>query len=165
MERETKIRNSDKADVESIRRLIHATIESSYAGVYPPRAVRHFKEFHSAHRILARQTAGDVLVAEQDGRLVATGSLVGAEISGVFVLPQLQRSGIGGQMMERLEREAQLAGRDRVRLDVSLPSRGFYERRGYRLLESRSMDVGEGEHLDYRTAEKALGTGGSRRER
>ena len=125
------IRNSVSADVESIRRLIAATIESSYAGVCPPRAVQHFKEFHSADRILERQAAGDVLVAEQDGRLVATGSLVGAEISGVFVLPQLQRSGIGGQMMDRLEREAQLAGRDSIRLDVSLPSKGFYERRGY----------------------------------
>ena len=150
------IRNSVSADVESIRRLIDATIESSYAGVYPPRAVRHFKEFHSADRILERQSAGDVLVAEQDGRLVATGSLVGAEISGVFVLPQLQRSGIGSQMMDRLEREAQLAGRDSIRLDVSLPSKGFYERRGYRLLDRRSMDVGEGERLHYWTAEKAL---------
>jgi predicted N-acetyltransferase YhbS/methionine aminopeptidase len=156
------IRSSDKADVESIRRLIHATIESSYAGVYPPRAVRHFKEFHSVDRILERQTAGAVLVAEQDGLLVATGSLVGAEISGVFVLPQLQRSGIGGRVMDRLEREAELAGCDSVRLDVSLPSRGFYERRGYRLLESRSMDVGEGERLDYWTAEKPLGTGDGR---
>jgi putative acetyltransferase len=152
----TKIRISDAADVESIRRLIHSTIESSYAGVYPPRAVQHFKEFHSTDRILERQAAGEVLVGERDGRLVATGSLVGAEISGVFVLPPLQRSGIGGQMMDRLEREAVSAGRDAARLDVSLPSRGFYERRGYRLLEGRSMDVGEGERLDYWTAEKPL---------
>jgi hypothetical protein len=43
-----------------------------------------------------------------------------------------------------------------VELDVSLPSRGFYERRGYRMLEDRSIDVGEGETLDYWRAAKRL---------
>ena len=74
---------------------------------------------------------------------MATGAIVGADISGVFVHPQLQKRGIGGQVMDRLEGDAALAGRDSVRLDVSLPSRGFYESRGYRLLESCSIDVGE----------------------
>ena len=156
---EVKLRRSESADVASIQRLIHATIDSSYSGVYPPRAVRHFKEFHSVDRILERQAAGAVLVAEQDGQIVATGAIVGADISGVFVHAQFQQRGIGGQVMDRLEGDAQLAGRDSVRLDVSLPSKGFYESRGYRLLESCSIDVGGGERLDYWTAEKWLGTG------
>ena len=41
-------------------------------------------------------------------------------------------------------------------LSVSLPSRGFYERRGYRILAARFIDVGEGEQLDYWAAEKVL---------
>jgi putative acetyltransferase len=151
-----KLRRSNGADVAPIQRLIHATIQYSYAGVYPPRAVWHFEEFHSVDRIRERQAAGAVLVAEQDGRIVATGAIVGADISGVFVHPQLQNRGIGGQVMDRLELDAELAGRDSVRLDVSLPSKGFYESRGYRLLESCSIDVGEGERLDYWTAEKWL---------
>jgi GNAT superfamily N-acetyltransferase len=156
-----KLRRSDNADVVSIQRLIHATIESSYAGVYPPRAVRFFKEFHSLDRILERQAAGEFLVAEQDGQLVATGAIVGAHVFAVFVLPQFQKGGIGGQVMDRLEGDAELAGCHSVRLDVSLPSKGFYESRGYRLLESCSIDVGEGECLHYWTAEKPLGTGES----
>jgi predicted N-acetyltransferase YhbS len=151
-----KLRRSDSADVASIQRLIHAAIEASYIGVYPPLAVRHFKEFHSAVRIRERQAARAVLVAEQDGQIVATGAIVGADISGVFVDSQFQGHGIGGRVMDRLEGDAALAGRDCVRLDVSLPSRGFYESRGYRLLESCSIDVGEGERLDYWTAEKWL---------
>jgi len=151
-----KLRLSDSADVEPIRRLIHATIEASYAGVYSPRAVQHFKEFHSADRIRERQAAGAVLVAELDGQMVATGAIVGADISGVFVHPEFQKRGIGGQVMDNLEGAAERAGRDSVRLDVSLPSRSFYESRGYRLLESCSIDVGEGERLDYWTAEKRL---------
>jgi len=144
-----KLRRSDSADVATIQRLIHATIEASYAGVYPPRAVQHFKEFHTVDRILERQAAGEFLVAEHDGQLVATGAIVGAHIYAVFVHPQLQKRGIGGQVMDRLEGEAEREGRDSVRLDVSLPSKGFYEGRGYRLLESCSIDVGEGERLDY----------------
>jgi ribosomal protein S18 acetylase RimI-like enzyme len=158
-----KLRRSDSVDVASIQRLIHATIEASYAGVYPPRAVRHFKEFHSAERIRERQAAGAILVAEQDGQVVATGAIVGADISGVFVHPEFQQRGIGGQVMDRLEGDAEIAGRGSVRLDVSLPSKGFYESRGYRLLESCSIDVGEGERLDYWTAEKWLGSGESQR--
>jgi len=158
-----KLRRSDSADVVPIQHLIHATIESSYAGVYPPRAVRHFKEFHSVGRIRERQAEGAVLVGEQDGQIVATGAIVGAEISGVFVRPEFQKRGIGGQVMDRLEGDAEHAGRDSVGLDVSLPSKGFYESRGYRLLESCSIDVGEGERLDYWTAEKWLGTFGSHR--
>ena len=160
-----KLRLSDSADVASIRRLIHATIDCSYVGVYPPLAVRYFKEYHSVDRLRGRQAAGAVLVAEQDGQIVATGAIVGADISGVFVHPRLRRRGIGGQVMDRLEGDAESAGRDSVRLDVSLPSKGFYEGRGYRLLESCSLDVGAGERLDYWTAEKWLGTGWSQRGR
>jgi GNAT superfamily N-acetyltransferase len=154
---EVKLRRSGSAEVSSIRRLIHATIDSSYVGVYPPRAVRYFKEFHSVDRIRERRAAGEVLVAEQDGRLVATGSIAGAEISGVFVIPPVQKHGVGGLIIDWLERDAELAGRGSVRLDVSLPSRGFYESRGYRLLESCSIDFGEGQRLDYWSAEKQLG--------
>ncbi len=42
-------------------------------------------------------------------------------------------------------------------LSVSLPSRGFYERRGCRILEARFIDAGEGEQLDYWAVEKLLG--------
>jgi len=153
------LRRSDSADVAAIQRLIHATIEFSYVGFYPPRADQHFKEYHSVDRIRERQAVGTVLVAEQDGQVVATGALVGADISGVFVHPEFQKCGIRSQVMDRLEGDAARAGRDGVCLDVSLPSKGFYESRGYRLLETFSIDVGEGERLDYWTAEKRLGTG------
>ena len=63
--------------------------------------------------------------------------------------------------MDALEGAARAAGQLSIQLDVSLPSEGFYRRRGYRLLESRWIDVGDGERLDYWTAEKSLGVGES----
>ena len=44
-------------------------------------------------------------------------------------------------------------------ISVSLPSRGFYERLGYVILEECSIDVGEGEKLDYWQAKKKLHKG------
>jgi len=154
-----RFRSFDVADAASVRRLIHHTIDCRYSGVYPPRAVRFFKEFHSLDSILRRHSAGEVLVAELDEDMVATGAIVGEEITGVFVHPEIQNRGVGRQLMDRLEGIARAGGHTSAQLSVSLPSRSFYENRGYALLESRCIDVGEGERLEYWAAEKSLGGG------
>lgn len=155
------IRPFDAADLEPVLQLIHRTIDVCYSGVYPPRAVRFFKEFHSPDGILDRHAAGEVLVVEENGDLIATGSVVGCEITGVFVDPQLQRLGIGGRVMDDLESIARAGGHASAEISVSLPSRRFYESRGYLVNESRSIDVGDGESLDYWAAAKSLGDSGS----
>ena len=153
------VRAFRSVDLDSVQQLIHETIDASYTGVYSPRAVRFFKDYHTPERILERQATGKVVVVERDAHLVATGAIVDDHILAVFVRPGLQRRGLGAQVMDALESGARAAGRASVHLDVSLPSRRFYERRGYRLLESCSIEVGEGERLDYWAAEKDLGAG------
>jgi len=143
-------------DLESVHDLIHATIDASYTDVYPPRAVRFFQDYHTPQRILKRQAQGHTVVAELDSRLVATGAIVGNHIMAVFVDPHCQRHGVGAQVMDALEDMARAAGQPRVHLDVSLPSLGFYSSRGYSHMQSCSIDVGEGQRLDYWTAEKSL---------
>jgi GNAT superfamily N-acetyltransferase len=151
-----RFRAFDVADLTAVQGLIHETIDRRYSGVYPPRAVQFFKEFHSRDNILERHKAGAVLVVEHDQDIVATGATVAGEITGVFVHPQFQGRGIGGQVMDRLEELARSDGRTVVTLAISLPSRGFYEARRYRVVEDRSIDVGGGESLDYWEAEKRL---------
>ena len=153
------VRAFRSADLDSVRQLIHDTIDASYAGVYPPRAVRFFRDYHTPDRILERQATGKIVVVERDADLVATGAIVEDHIIAVFVHPGFQGRGIGARVMDALEGDARAAGRASVRLDVSLPSRRFYERRGYRLLENCSIEVGGGERLDYWTAEKSLAAG------
>jgi GNAT superfamily N-acetyltransferase len=154
-----RFRSFDEADLVPVQRLIHHTIDSRYAGVYPPQAVRFFKEFHSLDRILERHAVGEVLVVERDGDVIATGAIVAEEITGVFVHPEFQNRGIGGQLMDRLEDIAWAGGHAAAALSISLPSRRFYESRGYYVVESCSIDVGEKERLDYWAAEKPLGEG------
>jgi len=143
-------------DAPAVHDLIGATIDACYPAHYPPRAVEFFKAFHSPEALVRRAETGILLVVEDGGRIIGTGALVDGEIGGVFVLPDEQNRGIGASVMDELERTARSSDLRSVELDVSLPSHGFYERRGYRMLESRSIDVGEGETLDYWRAVKRL---------
>jgi GNAT superfamily N-acetyltransferase len=143
-------------DVEAVQRLIHGTIDLSYARFYPPRAIAWFKGYHSLEAIAERAVDGLVLVAEAADEIVATGAWAGEEICAVFVAPSSQGRGLGRALMDRLEAAAGEAGREWVTLSVSLPSRGFYEGRGYVLTELLSDDVGGGETLDYWEGTKTL---------
>ena len=145
-----------ESDLSAVCELIHRTIDVCYPAAYPSRAVAFFKKFHSAEALRDRAKAGDVVVVERDGRVVATGALLDDEVSAVFVEPELHGSGLGTAVMDELEALAAGRGREVVHLSVSLPSKGFYARRGYRMLEERSIDVGEGQHLQYWHAEKSL---------
>ncbi len=159
MARGIAIRSFREADLVPVGRLIHRTIEICYSGVYPPRAVRFFKEFHSGEKILERRRKGEILVVEKEGRVIATGSVVAGEIFGVFVHPGFQKHGYGRLLMDRLEDRLRAGGRPSAELSVSLPSRRFYENRGYELLEECSIDVGEGQRLDFWKAAKKLAGG------
>ncbi len=97
------VRELRESDVAQVRRLIHHTIDVCYSGVYPPRAVRFFKEFHSDAKILERHQAGEILVVEQEGNVVATGAIADGEIFGVFVHPEFQHHGLGRALMDELE--------------------------------------------------------------
>jgi GNAT superfamily N-acetyltransferase len=151
-----RLRDFDASDAVRVHHLIGATIDACYPAHYSSRAIDFFKRFHSPDAIRRRADTGMLLVAEDDECIVATGALVDGEIGGVFVHPDAQSAGIGGAMMDELERAALSSGLSSVELDVSLPSRGFYEGRGYRVIANRSIDVGDGESLDYWRAAKRL---------
>jgi ribosomal protein S18 acetylase RimI-like enzyme len=131
------------ADLVEVRRLISRTIDTSYPPTYPPRAVDFFGRVHADDAILERAKGGHLVVVEDAGTIVATGAIVAGEVTGVFVAPERQGDGLGGIVMDELEAHASRNGQRSVSLSVSLPSRGFYRRRGYRIVEARSIDVVE----------------------
>jgi GNAT superfamily N-acetyltransferase len=150
------IRPFNEADLGSLRAMIWRTIDVSYSGPYPPRAVQFFREHHSEKRITERRRSGEIWVLERGGSILATGALVGDEIVAVFVDPDHQGQGHGKAIMTELEKRARAEGVSEVHLSVSLPSRAFYERRGYEISEALSLDVGEGQYLHYWSGRKAL---------
>jgi len=150
------IRPFREADLVSLHRMINDTIDASYAGVYPDRAVQFFKEYHSKKRIMQRSQVGEILMIERHGFIVATGALVGNEILGVFVKPENQGQGFGKRIMSELEGRAKRKGFSEIVLSVSLTSRKFYETLEYELLDECSLDVGEGQYLNYWPARKTM---------
>ena len=154
----TKIRKFNKTDLYALHRMICETIEASYSGLYPPRAVAFFKEHHSEKKIAERSAVGEILVliSERDGSILATGSLIDSQIIGVFVRPDHQRQGYGKEIMTQLERIAMEKGLPELSLSISLPSRQFYEHLGYKILDECVLDVGKGECLKYWSGNKEL---------
>ncbi len=150
------IRAFKKSDLYEIRELIHNTIDASYAQFYPPRAGGFFKLFHSEEKILERSQSETILVIEEGAQLVATGSMVEGVIFAVFVKSHLQRGGRGKALMHALENAARDIGVTDSELDISLPSRNFYESLDYIVVEEKSQDVGEGQRLDFWKARKSL---------
>ena len=150
------LRSFCDSDAVAVHALIDRTIDACYSGVYPPRAVDYFKCFHSLEAIIDRASDGVVVVVEDGSGIIATGARKADEISGVFVAPEQQGRGVGALVMDELEAGALADGNQVARLAVSLPSRCFYERRGYAVVADRSIDVGEGQQLIYWEAEKSL---------
>jgi N-acetylglutamate synthase-like GNAT family acetyltransferase len=153
---DASIRRFREFDLDQLVRLISETIGISYAEAYPPRAVQFLKDFHSERNIAERSKTGATFVVEEDGELVATGSLVGGEILAVFVHPRSQRCGRGKTLMKALENEARVSNVTEIGLNISLPSRRFYEGLGYKVVEAKSIDVGEGQRLNFWKAVKQL---------
>jgi GNAT superfamily N-acetyltransferase len=105
---------------------------------------------------MERSQTGEVLVVESGGTIVATGSLLANEIQAVFVRPDIQRLGYGKMIVSELERRSKARGLSEVVLSISLPSKEFYVALQYEVLTSCSLDVGDGQHLDYWKGRKFL---------
>ena len=152
----SKVREFKESDLILVGDLIYKTIDACYSGIYPTRAMQFFKQFHSHEKIIERHQIGEILIVEQDGNVLGTGSLINGDISGVFVHPEFHGRGFGGGLMHELENRAMASGCFASELSVSLPSRGFYEGLGYEIIEECSIDVGEEQHLYYWQAKKLL---------
>jgi len=150
------IRIFQDIEISHLHEMIQTTIEVSYAAYYPERAVHFFKNYHSEASIAKRHQTGRLLVLESESKIMATGSLVENEISGVFVLPCLQRMGYGKRIMLELEAIAGEKGLNEILLHVSLPSRRFYELLNYQISKPQHIDVGEGQSLRYFQGKKKI---------
>ncbi len=147
-----------ETDLPGLTRLISSTIRRSYTGVYPPKAVAYFLEYHTAANILRDAAAGIVLVGRVANMAVATGTLVGSYLCRVFVRSDYQRRGYGQMVADELESLAIKRSVETLELDASLTSRQFWERRGWRVT-AREVEMVEDQPLEYFKMEKVLGEG------
>ena len=150
------IRDFRSADLEAVGNLVYTTIDISYPLAYSTEAIEFFKAFHSDERILDDAHEGYTIVLEVDGRIVATGTLIGSHVYRVFVEPALQGLGYGKTIMHHLEEKARSRGINAIQLSASLVSTQFYKILGYRILRDGSIKVANGKTLDFHEMEKVL---------
>jgi GNAT superfamily N-acetyltransferase len=135
---------------------VRATVDTSYAAVYPPRVVEFFHQYHERAIIVSDAAGGYTLVVRSGEKLVATGTRVGTTVRRVFVRDDWQRRGIGQAVMAELEVEAVKAGVARIDLSASLPAKEFYLRLGYEIVSDEDYEVAPGQHLEYYEMAKQL---------
>lgn len=143
---------AQKGDAPRLSLLVDRTVREIYPNYYSKDIVDFFCFLHGGERMKAEIEAGLVWQLFCDGRLAGTGSRNGNHITGVYVLPGEQGRGLGSYIMEKLEQEIRKKS-DRAILDASAPAESFYEHRGYRVVERKTLSMGNAE-LTYPVMEK-----------
>lgn len=159
MSGETIVRRFDAEDLPAVYALVHNTIDISYGGVYPEEALELFRPYHARETVVNDAAGGYTVVAEVDGIIVATGTLLDTNIRRVFVSPPYQRRGIGLLVARELEREALSRKLASLDLGASLVSRHFWESRGFTVVREGFIPARNGKKLRYYEMVKILGGG------
>lgn len=151
------VRRFKPSDCDIVKSLIQRTIDACYSDVYCKEAVQFFKDWHCDDRILNEAKKGYTVVLEKNGQIIATGTIIDDEIRRVFVEPAFHRQGFGKLIMRKLEAKALALRIHIVKLDASIPSKGFYDSLGYATLEETFLEVENHKRLDFYKMQKTLG--------
>jgi len=93
---------------------------------------------------IARMQALRPFVVEVDGRIVGYADLqTSGYIDHFFVSSKQARRGVGRLLMETLHARAAELGLQRLFSDVSLTAEPFFERFGFRVVERKSVAIGQ----------------------
>ena len=115
---------------------------------------------------LAQRPRRDYVVVDDAGDLAAYGGIDHggqvADLMTVVVAPRHRGSGLGGRLLDELERRAEDGGAEAMMLEVradNTPARALYDRRGYAVLSTRRRYYPGG--VDALVMRKLLGEKGT----
>jgi len=151
-----KTRKFKLSDLDIVRDLIHNTIDVCYSDVYNTEAVKYFKDYHNGKNILKDAKEGYTIILLSNNQIIATGTIIDAYVTRVFVGPEFQKRGFGKLIMRKLEEKARSTGIGVVKLSASLPAKKFYDSLGYKTIKKTFVKVENGKKLDYYKMEKSL---------
>jgi GNAT superfamily N-acetyltransferase len=154
--KDIKIRKFKRSDTQSLHRMVQNSIDVSYRGFYPPEAVNYFKEYHSKKDMLQDASAGYTLIADCNGEILGTGTLLGTNIRRVYVNPLHQHQGIGKLIVAALEKKASREMIASIDLEASLVSKRFWESCGYQIDSENFIPLENGQKLNYYNMVKTI---------
>lgn len=127
-----QIRNFSTDDAAAVSDVVCRTLRVTNGPDYPAEVIEEVCEEYSPENLRERSQRCDLMVAEDDGRVVGCAGLDGDWVWGVFVDPDCQGRGVGRLLMDAIER---IARNRRVRmlgLHSSTTAADFYRRLGWR---------------------------------
>jgi GNAT superfamily N-acetyltransferase len=156
-QKEIIIRSFAPSDLKAVKSLIERTMDKNYKGLFSREVMEYFGQFHGDVNCLQVAIQGHTIVAEQNGVVVGTGSLIEDYVLRVYVEPTLQKQGIGKLIMAALEKAAFEKGKKKVKLRATELSKKYYQRMGYVIVEKNLEGVENSKELVYYLMEKQIG--------
>lgn len=153
------IRSASEAEIPALRALAERIWRVSYAEMITAAQIDYMLEWMYATETIAREMAEGVVweTACLDGEMVGFHSCTldatekRLKLNKLYILPELQGSGLGQQLLERVHALATQRGARQVWLQVNKNNtRAFraYERAGYVVERSAVFDIGGGFVMD-----------------
>ena len=150
------IRQAVLADLSMVKNISEITISEIYPHYYPKGAVEFFLEHHSEENILGDIKKNCVfLCLDTLQNAIGTITVKNNEICRLFVLPAYQGKGFGTEMLDFAERVI-FEQHPKVVLDVSLPAKQIYLKRGYKEIKFNIIATRNNDYLCYDVMEKKV---------
>jgi putative acetyltransferase len=145
------------ADAPLLREIFRDSIEELTAEDYSETQREAWVSAADDEATFSKKLAGELtLVATLAGSPVGFASLAGGNaIDMLYVHPAAPGQGIGAMLADALEKLAGGRGAEKLTVDASDSSRGFFEKRGYVAYRRNTVSVG-GEWLANTTLHKLL---------
>lgn len=150
------IRQAVLTDLSIIKNISEITISEIYPHYYPKGAVDFFLEHYSEENILDDIKKKRVfLCLDTLQNTIGTITVKDNEICRLFVLPIYQGKGFGTEMLDFAERIIS-EQYHKVVLDVSLPAKKIYLKRGYKEIKFNIITTRDNDYLCYDVMEKMV---------
>ena len=126
------IRQIGERDLRRVSALIQNTLLVSNLVDYDLETIGNLLSAFSPPQLRSLARKRRIYLYEEGGVVLGTIGLEGCRVYNLFVAPDRQGSGVGGELLDFVEQRARLEGCDTITLDSSLTAVSFYERKGYR---------------------------------
>jgi putative acetyltransferase len=135
-----RVRPWREDDLPAIARLYHDTVHAVNARDYTPEQIAAWAPRVEPEAFWRRRFATRLaFVAAIDGAVAGFCELEPPDhVDCFYVHHAWQRRGVGAALMRRLLEEAAALGAERLRADVSVTARAFFERQGFAVARERT---------------------------
>lgn len=139
--------------LQTVKYITHQTIGEIYPRYYAPGAVDFFVKHHNDENIAEDILSNRVFLLAEEEEIVGTVTVRQREICRLFVLPRHQGKGYGTALLDFAE--AKIAERyNEAIVDVSLPAKEIYKKRGYEEFKYNTITTDNGDMLCYDVMKK-----------